>query len=531
MQPETVSNLTFPANFKIGIATSAYQIEGGWNESGKGVSIWDMYVHYTPWIIDNSTGDVTADSYHLYKQDVEALVQLGVDFYQFSISWSRILPLGLVNVKSAAGIDYYKQLINELLQNNIQPMVTIYHWDLPQALQDLGGWVNPVMADYFEDYARVLFSTFGDKVKWWITINDPHGIAYGYSDPQFFAPGVNGTAVGYYLAAHTLIKSHARVYRLYEQEFRNSQGGQVGIALNGEWYQPQTNSTEDKAAAEMGMQFVLGLFANPIYSLDGNYPDLVRKQVDKLSEAEGYYRSRLWKFTPEEILNIKGSYDFLGLNYYTSRTAKAPKLTSDLKTDPDINVVFGGVWNATKSAAPYDDAVPWGLRKMLGWIKNSYNDVPVIITGNGFPDNGSTDDTERTQYLVSHMSEMLKAINEDGCNVKAYTFWSLLDSFEWDSGYTLKFGMYHVNFSNPNATRVPKSSAHVFSEIIKARALPAAYLQNKGEISGNKRTSEYTPNTSPSSAAGCKEIYFNYLGILVYIWLVTVTYSGNIFTP
>lgn len=184
----------------------------------------------------------------------------------------------------------------------------------------------------------------------------------------------------------------------------------------------------------MAMQFVLGLFANPVYSSDGDYPAIVRKQVDKLSGAEGYYRSRLRNFTPEERQSIKGAYDFFGLNYYTSRTAKAPKPTSDLKNDPDINVVFGNFSNTTKSAAPYDDVVPWGLRKTLNWIKTAYNNVPVIITQNGFPDGGDINDTERTQYLVSHMSEMLKAVNEDGCNVTAYTFWSLLDGFEWDFG-------------------------------------------------------------------------------------------------
>lgn len=529
---KNVSNQTFPTDFMIGIATSAYQIEGGWNESGKGVNIWDTFSHESPWIVDRSTGDVAADSYRLYRQDVEALVQLGVDFYQFSISWSRILPTGHVNVVNQAGVDYYNNLINELLKNHIEPMVVMYHWDLPQPLQDLGGWVNPVMADYFEDYARVLFSMFGDRVKCWITISDPHSISYGYSEPQSYAPGVNGTAVGYYLAAYTLIISHANVYRLYEQEFRTKQRGKVGITLNGEWYEPKTDSQEDKQAAEMAMQFVLGLFANPIYSPKGDYPDVVKNQVDKISAAEGYYRSRLRNLTPDEISTVKGAYDFLGLNYYTSRTTRVPKLTTDVRNNPDINVIFDDFSNATDSAVPNYEVVPWGLRKILNWIKKEYKNVPVIITENGFSDTGKVTDTERINFLVSHMSEMLKAIHEDGCNVTAYTYWSLLDSFEWNLGYTVTFGMYQVNYSNPNTTRIPKSSAYAFSEITRNRNLPVQYLRITGEISENM-TDYYNSqnrNTTPHhSAADCKGIFFNYTGFYFYVWLATVFYSGHIF--
>ncbi|PNF23684.1 Myrosinase 1 [Cryptotermes secundus] len=527
-----VSNHTFPTDFMIGIATSAYQTEGGWNESGKGVNIWDTFSHESPWIVDRSTGDIAADSYHLYRQDVEALVQLGVDFYQFSISWSRILPTGFVNEVNQAGVDYYNNLINELLKNHIEPMVVMYHWDLPQQLQDLGGWANPVMADYFQDYARVLFSMFGDRVKWWITISDPHSISYGYSEPQSYAPGVNASGVGYYLAAYTLITSHANVYRLYEQEFRSKQRGKVGITLNGEWYEPKTDSQEDKQATEMAMQFVLGLFANPIYGLKGDYPDVVKNQVNRISAAEGYHRSRLRKFSPDEIATVKGAYDFFGLNYYTSRTTRAPKPTTDVKNNPDINVIFGDFSNATKSAVPYYEVVPWGLRKILNWIKKEYKNVPVVITENGFSDDGKVNDTERTKYLVSHMSEMLKAVHEDGCNVIAYTYWSLLDSFEWNLGYTVTFGMYQVNYSNPNITRIPKSSAYVFSEITRNRNLPLDYLKITGEISEDVTdiySLQHRNSTPHHSAASCKGIFFNYSGFYFYVWLATVTYGGYIF--
>ncbi|XP_021938454.1 myrosinase 1-like isoform X2 [Zootermopsis nevadensis] len=514
----TVFGDPFPSSLKIGAASSAYQVEGAWNDSGKGVSIWDTYVHGTPWVVDGSTGDVAADSYRLYKQDVAALKQLGVDFYRLSISWSRVLPAGTSNILNPAGIEYYNAVINELMDNDIEPVVTMYHWDLPQPLQDLGGWVNPVMADFFEDYARVLFSAFGDRVKSWITINDPHSVSYGYSDPGPYAPGVNGGAVGYYLAAHTLILSHARAYRLYDAEFRSTQGGQVGLALNGEWYEPQSTSEEDKRAARTAMQFVTGLFAQPIYGPEGDYPEAVRAEVDTVSRAEGYRRSRLQTFSPEEVASVKGAFDFFGLNYFTSRSARAPKPTPDLEDRADIDVTFGALPNASESAAPSFQVVPWGLRKMLNWIKTEYDNVPVVIAENGFSDNGEVEDSERIRYLVMHVSEMLKAVREDGCNVTAYTFWSLLDGFEWDRGYTLSFGLYQVNHSDADLTRVPKNSARVFSEIAKKRELPAEYLRTAEETHSSleDRGDSKDKTASCAGAANSKRV-------LSFLWLAAVT--------
>ncbi|XP_023717245.1 myrosinase 1 isoform X2 [Cryptotermes secundus] len=471
--PKDISTLAVPKNFMLGTATSAYQVEGAWNESGKGLSIWDTYVHEHPeFIVDGSNGDVAADSYHQYKQDVAALKHLGVDFYRFSISWSRILPYGHVNTVNEAGIEYYNSLINELKSNKIEPMVAMYHWDLPQALQDLGGWANPVMAEYFEDYARMLFHKFGDRVKWWITFVEPDSIAKGYIPSWKKAPGVNSSHVGLYLAIHTLIKSHSRTYHLYSNEFRDTQKGKVGISLNSRWYEPETESAADIEAAEKAIQYQFGLFANPIYSPEGDYPLIISKELEKLSIAQGYPSSRLRKFTPEEVISVKGTHDFLGLNYYTARIARAPEAVTDINSVADNNVILRTDPRWPASASAHLKVVPLGFRKLLNWIKRAYNNTPVLITENGFSDRGEIEDINRIKYITSHMSQVIKAINTDGCNVIGYTVWSLLDNFEWDKGYTERFGLYQVNFSDPSRHRVPKLSAHVFSEITEKRQVP-----------------------------------------------------------
>ncbi|XP_049938797.1 myrosinase 1-like [Schistocerca serialis cubense] len=251
-----------PDGFLMGTATSAYQTEGAWNEDGKGESIWDNLVHRNPnYSVDCSNGDVAADSYHKYRRDVTMLKELGVDVYRFSVSWPRIMPTGDPTEINDKGVAHYDALINLLLENGITPMVTMYHWDLPQRLQDLGGWANPIMAYYFEEYANVLFTKFGDRVKWWVTINEPEHIAAGY-EPALsvyvpsVAPGLPGhPGVGSYLAAHTMLLAHSRAYRLYNTTFRHRQHGRLGLALSAVHIQPASDAPEDVAAARRLFQF------------------------------------------------------------------------------------------------------------------------------------------------------------------------------------------------------------------------------------------------------------------------------------
>ncbi|KDR17469.1 hypothetical protein L798_07853, partial [Zootermopsis nevadensis] len=470
----------FPADFMFGAATASYQIEGAWNLSGKGVNIWDTLTHDNPeFIIDRSNGDTAANSYFMYKEDVQLLKQIGADFYRFSVSWARILPTGQINIVNQAGIDYYNRLINELLANGIKPMVTIFHWDLPQKLQDLGGMPNILIADIFTDYARLLFENFGDRVKWWITFNEPAVFVTGYATGKGFAPSVNASGIGDYMSVHTIILAHAKTYRMYERDFRPKQQGKVSITLNSRWHEPRSNSTEDVESSERAMQFYLGLHAHPIFSQKGDYPRLVKERIANNSLAEGFFRSRLPKFTEQEIAYIRGTFDFFGLNHY-STSLTSPGFSGSqmpsLEGDVSVRRLNDPKWIATGGESR--KVVPWGFRKLLNWIRKEYNNPPVFITENGVADKEEFEDLLRVYYHTHYMYEMLKAMFDDGCNVIGYIAWSLIDNFEWTSGYTEKFGLFHVNFTDPGRARTAKESSRVFAEIIETRQIPARYLQD-----------------------------------------------------
>lgn len=469
----------FPEFFMLGSATASYQIEGGWNADGKGVNIWDTLTHDRPQLmVDKSNADVACDSYHKYKEDVQLLKDLGAQFYRFSVSWSRILPGGYDNKVNQAGIDYYNKLIDELLANGIEPMITMYHWDLPQAFQDLGGWPNFVLAQYFEDYARILFTNFGDRVKLWLTFNEPLTFMSGYSSDQGFAPAINLTGIGDYLTARTVIYAHSRVYHLYDQLFRMKQRGKVGIALNINWCEPATNSTEDAAACERYQQFKLGIYAHPIFSAEGDYPTVVKERIARNSAAQGYTKSRLPSFTPKQVEYIRGTADFLGLNFYTAYYGKPGEDGDSPSMARDTGIITTQDPGWASSASSWLTVVPWGFRKELNWIANEYGNPPIFITENGFSDYGGLNDTGRVNYHTSHLTEMLKAIHEDGCNVIGYAAWSLMDNFEWNRGYTEKFGLYAVDFDDPARPRTPKESAKVLAEIMRTRKIPERFRED-----------------------------------------------------
>ncbi|KAK9687269.1 Glycosyl hydrolase family 1 [Popillia japonica] len=234
-----VHALSFPENFKFGFATASYQIEGGWNASGKGPNIWDWYTHtYPTRIADLTNGDIACDSYHKFATDVKLLKNIKADFYRFSISWARIFPNGQTNNINPDGVRYYNELINLLLANNIKPVVIIYHWDLPLGLHQLGGWPNIALADYFVDYADKVFSLFGDRVKTWITFNEPSQICeLGYSNGAL-APGYTQLGIGNYMCGRTLLIAHAKAYRLYEKKYKQLQKGLVGMTVHTVWFEP-----------------------------------------------------------------------------------------------------------------------------------------------------------------------------------------------------------------------------------------------------------------------------------------------------
>ncbi|XP_019757500.2 myrosinase 1 [Dendroctonus ponderosae] len=468
-----VNQNPFPEHFKLGVSTSAYQIEGAWNEDGKGSSIWDDFAHEYPELIqDGSNGDIACDSYHRYKEDVALLKELGVQLYRFSISWPRILPNGTSNNINEAGIEYYTNLLKLLQENGIEPIVTLYHADLPSVFQEMGGWDNPEIVNYFGDYVRLCFLRFGQYVKYWVTINEPIStcdIGYPYST------GYLVLSESVYLCAYTNMKAHALAYHIYQDEFQKEQQGKISLSSSVTWYEPASNSTDDQEAQDLALQFSLGLFAHPIFV--GNWPQVVIDRVGNRSALEGLPQSRLPEFTREEIDYIKGTYDWFGLNYYTTALAQLAYKVDDLPGNASYDIDKGHIslvdatWKVSGTTS-WLHQVPWGLTRLLKWIHENYNQPEIIITENGWSDDGSNlNDSDRIEYVNLHLSSVLDAIYNHNVAVTGYTQWSFMDNFEWSNGYTAKFGAISVDFANENRTRTPKASFYWYQKVIKNRCL------------------------------------------------------------
>ncbi|XP_048523280.1 myrosinase 1 [Dendroctonus ponderosae] len=468
-----IAQREFPGNFKFGTAGASYQIEGGYNEDGRGPSMWDTFSHIPGNIKNDSNGDIASDSYHKYKEDVAILKNLGVQFYRFSVSWSRIFTNGTPNTYNQAGVDYYLNLIKELHANDIEPIVTLYHWDLPQHLEDLGGWLNPQIADYFGDYARVVYKNLGPFVKYWVTLNEPSTTCtLGYGKGTH-APGKTLIGDGVYTCAYNHLKAHAKAYRIYEEEFKAEQKGKVTINISLSHYYPK-NSTNplDLEAVERSFEFNAGLYANAVFK--GNWPQLVIDRVAYRSRLEGYSFSRLPEFTQEEIAYINGTYDFFALNIYTSSIVEytdEPAINSP-SIWLDQGIVTSGDPSWPTSASSWLTSDPPGVRHLLNYLDKKYNPGEFIITENGWSTlPGELDDQSRIEYLSGYLSNILEAILDDGINVTGYTLWSLLDNFEWAEGYTQRFGIVQVNFESPERTRTYKASAEWYKRVVAARAI------------------------------------------------------------
>jgi beta-glucosidase/6-phospho-beta-glucosidase/beta-galactosidase len=496
-------NFTFASDFHFGVSSAAYQIEGAWNEGGKGESIWDRYTHtYPNAIVDGTNGDVAADFYHKYKEDIKRIKDLGLDSFRLSIAWTRIMPTGTINSLNQEGIDYYNDVINELIENDISPVVTIYHWDLPQYLQDLGGWTNGVLVGYFEDYADVLFSNYGDRVKLWITLNEPTKVADGYGGNITgfgYAPNVSAPGVGPYLAGHVMLKAHATAYHLYNEKYRESQKGRVSITLETSWYKPlYSTSSSDQQAADQSLEFNLGWFANPIYSEKGDYPEIMKKKISEKSRQEGYTRSRLPEFTEEEVKYIRGTADFFGLNHYTTyrATFRQDQPGFPFSSDTGITLSAPSDWPASRTSE-WEVIVPKGLRSILKYISDYYGEKwDIVITENGFIDSGELMDSQRIVYITTYMMEMWKAIYIDGVNVVQYMIWSLLDDLEWTSGYRSRSGLFYVDFNDPDKIRIPKTSTVLVKNITSTRRIPSDYVFYDKEL--NKLEFEETSSVESS---------------------------------
>ncbi|CAH1101556.1 unnamed protein product [Psylliodes chrysocephalus] len=462
----------FPKDFLFGVATSAYQIEGAWNEDGKGPSIWDNFTHSDPSvIIDGSNADVACDSYHKYKEDVALAYNLGVKMYRFSFSWSRIFPTGYNTTINHKGVQYYKNLLKEILKYGMIPMGTIYHWDLPQNLMDDGiHWTNPAIIDVMVDFSRFLFKTY-PEVGMWITLNEPHWLCrLGYSLGKG-APGITSNGKDEYKCTYLAVKTHAAIYRMYKKEFPHYKA-KMAPSVDCLWIEPLTNSTEDQAAAERQRQFECGLYFNPIYV--GDWPKVVKDRIHLRSMAANLTKSRLPSFTPEEIKFIRGTADYIALNHYFTTLAadmvEAPFHETSYEHDKGVNISLDPTWIVQDNGR--NTIVPFGVRKVLNWIKDHYGNHEIILTEIGMTENGTTlEDDIRAAFYTDYFCNILSARYEDGVNVTGITAWSLMDNFEWMSGYTSHFGLYYVNFKDPNRTRIPKKSVKFFQKLTKTRKL------------------------------------------------------------
>ncbi|XP_040825502.1 lactase-like protein [Ochotona curzoniae] len=470
---------TFPAGFSWGVGSSAYQTEGAWDQDGKGPSIWDAFTHSGKGkVLGDDTADVACDSYYKVQEDLVLLRDLNVNHYRFSLSWPRLLPTGIraeqVNEK---GIKFYSELIDALVKSNITPIVTLHHWDLPQLLQvKYGGWQNVSMASYFCDYADLCFGAFGDRVKHWITFSDPRAMVEKGYETGLHAPGLKLSGTGLYKAAHNIIKAHAQVWHSYNDTWRSKQRGLVGISLNCDWGEPvDISNPKDVEAAERYLQFCLGWFANPIYS--GDYPQVMKDRIGRKSAEQGLEVSRLPTFSLREKSYVRGTADFLGLGHFTTRYVTERNFIArqgpSYQNDRDLVELADPDW--PDLGPQWLSSVAWGFRRLLNFAQTQYGDPPIYVTENGAYQRARCTqlcDEWRIHYLKGYINEMLKAI-KDGANIKGYTSWSLLDKFEWEKGYSDRYGLYHVKFIDRNKPRYPKASMRYYKKIIAANGFPS----------------------------------------------------------
>lgn len=451
----------FPEDFVWGASTSAYQIEGAYNTDGKGPSIWDVFTSIPGKTNNGETGQVSGSHYHKFKEDVALMKEIGIKAYRFSISWSRVMPTGKGEVNKK-GIQFYSNLIDELLDAGITPWGTLFHWDLPLALQlENDGWIGADISDYFAAYADVCFEHFGGRVKNWITLNEPWVAAILGYGLGHFAPGRTSNSEPY-LAGHNQILAHARAVDVYRKKYAH-QGGQIGMANNCDWREPLTDSPQDKAAAQRALEFFLGWFADPVYF--GDYPAVMRERLGE----------RLPEFTPEEKELVKGSVDYFGLNHYTTMYAaeatgaaskQAAESNAGLTEDQDVELSVDENWKRTTMNWA---VAPWGCRKMLEWIDERYGHPEIYLTENGsswddWKVNGKVADPGRIDFYRSYLEECHKAIGQ-GIKLKGYFAWSLMDNFEWALGYSKRFGLIHIDYQT--LERTLKDSAYWYAEVIR----------------------------------------------------------------
>jgi len=463
--------IVFPETFFWGTATAAIQIEGAHDQDGRGPSIWDTFcANYSKCSGDDPS--VADDHYNRVNEDIRLMSAIGVNSYRMSLSWSRIFPNGTGNT-NLKGIQHYQNEIDGLSEAGIQPFVTLYHWDLPQALEDHGGWLNASTIDAYVAYANLSFSLFSDRVFHWSTFNEPWVVAYlGYGTGGN-APGrcsnrsicdAGDSSTEPYIVAHNLLIAHARVVQL----FRKHYSGKIGIVVNSDFAYP-LNPTDplDQECAQRWLDFTCGWFADPAFK--GDYPQSMKDRIG----------ARLPAFTEEQKAMLANSSDYFYLNHYTSVYATVLDNTTGLTPgwETDVGVLStrmrDGKPIGPRAASDWLYVVPDGMRQLLKYIKHRYNSPEIIISENGVdvPDEHNMtvaqaiNDTFRIEYFGSYLTAISQAIAVDQVNVKGYFAWSLLDNFEWADGYSKRFGLHYVDYLN-NQTRHPKRSVEFYRQVI-----------------------------------------------------------------
>ncbi|KAJ0231614.1 Beta-glucosidase 20 [Hirschfeldia incana] len=489
----TFSRANFPEGFIFGTSTSAFQVEGAVHEGCRGPSMWDTYTKKFPHRNNYHKADVAVDFYHRYKEDIRLMKDLNTDGFRFSIAWPRIFPHGRMEKGiSKAGVQFYHDLIDELLKNEITPLVTVFHWDTPQDLEDeYGGFLSDRIIKDYTEYANFTFQEYGHKVKHWITFNEPWVFSRAGYDIGKTAPGRCSKYIkehgelchdgrsGHeaYIVSHNMLLAHADAVEAF-RKCDKCKGGKIGIAHTPAWFDqrdlsddPHQHSEEEhETPATNLIDFVMGWHLNP--TTYGDYPQSMKDHVG----------DRLPEFTEAQKNKLKNSADFVGINYYNSLFAlhgeepdpSKPSWQSDSLIDYEPRYVDKFNAFTMKPDVARVEVYSNGLRRLLNYIKDKYGNPEVIITGNGYgEDLGEQDrslvlglsDDHRTYYIQKHLLSLHQAICDDKVNVTGYFLWSLMDNFEWQEGYSARFGLYYVDYNN-NLTRHEKLSAQWYSSFL-----------------------------------------------------------------
>ncbi len=442
----------FPSHFIFGVATAAYQIEGAWNEDGRGESVWDRFAHSPGKIIDGTTADVACDHYHRFEEDIAFMKDLGIDAYRFSISWPRVFPKGKGQVNEL-GVNFYHRLIQKLKAAHIQPVVTLNHWDLPQALQNKGGWENRDTIDAFVEYARFLFQVFGKDIPLWITHNEPWVVAFlGHYEGRM-APGKES-----FDSALTVSRNLLLAHGLAIKAFREKKvSGNIGITLNLSPIHPALNNKEDGEATKRFDGYLNRWFLDPLFR--GHFPE------DMLD----WYQKKGYPIAPlsrEESIIVSQPLDFLGVNYYSRYIVKKgeePVLEVDFFLPPKSEYAEMG-W----------EVYPSGIYEVIKRVSEEYKPGKIYLTENGISvrdtldEDGRIRDVKRIEYLREHLLNLSRTIQE-GCPVKGYFVWSLMDNFEWTHGFSQRFGLIYTDYQS--LRRIPKESYYWYQKVIQNRRI------------------------------------------------------------